>query len=336
MTKFRSAVMWVVLALIVLLIFLSVYGAFIGAERAQDFFNSLPLSVYWVCFTFLLVISFVIFKRLLTVPSLLLIHLGCICVLAGGMWGSEAGHELRRQFFKVDKIRSGRMIIYEGDSENHVVLDKTQQTRELSFSIKLEDFRMNYYEPGTIFIQTGEGLYRKMPAEVGSELFLGDDLGTVTVKAVFENCKISIDSGITKAFEGPGPGSNPAVEVLVKNPDGSESNKYVFERFGSEIHSEDGLHLSYVRMVSDYISDLKVINNGKTVAQKSIEVNHPLHYGGYHFYQSSYDDEEGLYTILSVTSDTGLNLVYSGYLILCAGIFWHFWLRRIFSSIRSK
>lgn len=331
MKTLKHSIMWLALALIILLIFLSIYGAFIGAERAQIFFNSLSMAVYFFALTILLAASFLIFRRLVRVPELFFMHAGCILILAGGMWGSEAGHKLQKKLFGIEKIRSGRMVIYEGDTDNHVLQDIDQQVRELPFSIELKDFRMNYYKPGVLFIQTEDARYWKTPAEIGSELSLGKDLSTIKVTAVFENCKISIDSGETKAFEGPGSDSNPAVEVLIKSPEGIESKNYVFERFGSSIHSQDKLKLNYIRMVSDYISDLRVIVNGKTTAEKSIEVNHPLKFGGYHFYQHSYDDQAGQYTILNVVSDTGLNMVYAGYIMLGAGIVWRFWLRKIFS-----
>ena len=47
MNRFKRAVLWAVLAAIILLTVLSIYGAFIGADRAQAFFSSLPLAVYW-------------------------------------------------------------------------------------------------------------------------------------------------------------------------------------------------------------------------------------------------------------------------------------------------
>ena len=42
------------------------------------------------------------------------------------------------------------------------------------------------------------------------------------------------------------------------------------------------------RHVKDYTSLLTVIENGKEVMKKTVEVNHPLHYKGLAFYQSSY------------------------------------------------
>ena len=79
--------------------------------------------------------------------------------------------------------------------------------------------------------------------------------------------------------------------------------------------------------VRDYRSALEVVEEGAVVRSRTIEVNHPLHYGGYHFYQFSYDTESGSYTVLSVTSDAGLHVVYAGFVLLLAGLFGLFWVR---------
>ena len=86
-----------------------------------------------------------------------------------------------------------------------------------------------------------------------------------------------------------------------------------------------------------YTSELEIVKDGRVVAAKNIEVNHPLHYGGYHFYQQSYgEDRLGVYTVLMVVSDSGLNLVYSGYTMLIVGVFWHFWGQRIWAAVRRR
>lgn len=79
--------------------------------------------------------------------------------------------------------------------------------------------------------------------------------------------------------------------------------------------------------IKDYKSSLVVVDEGQQVAEKVIEVNDPLHHGGYHFYQQSYDSIDGQYTVLGVESDAGLWPVYAGFFLLCVGIFWLFWLR---------
>ncbi len=235
--KFGRAVRWIALVMVVLLIILFVYGAFLGPYRAKTFFNSPVLSAYWLALTALLVTAFMVFPRPVRLPGLFLMHAGCILVLAGALCGSGAGLKVRNQLLGTDKIQAGQMVIFEGDAENRIRLEDSGLIKELPFYIKLKDFRIEFYKP------------------------------------------------------------------------------------------------EYVR---DYISDVQVVKDGSVVAEKSIEVNHPLHFGGYHFYQSSFDAEGHKYTVLSVVSDTGLNFVYAGYLALGIGVFWHFWVRHIFTKQNSN
>ncbi|MBN2313039.1 MAG: cytochrome c biogenesis protein ResB [Sedimentisphaerales bacterium] len=339
MNKFRREVMWAALTLIILLTVFSIYGAFIGAARAGAFFNRIPLAIYWMAFAILLIVAFVVFPRLIRVPGLLLMHAGCILVLAGGMWGSRAGHEFQKRFLGIEKIRTGRMIVYEGHSDNRVFQDENQ-FEILPFSIGLKDFRIEYYEPAYLEIETSPGQNLKIPAEAGREFELGGGRETGKIVRAFENFKMSIENGQRVAFDDPRPGSNPALEIEMTDPNGEATTQYVFSLMPGFGHTQSQVKLTYHRpanrMISDYVSELEVVRDGQVVAEKDIEVNHPLHYGGYHFYQQSYDDQAGQFTILSVYSDTGLKMVFIGYWALCIGIFWHLWLRHIFARIKSK
>ena len=238
MNKLHYSILWAALIIIVLLIFFSIYGAFIGSERAQNFFNSFPIVVYWFVLGLMLITGITILRGLIRTAGFLLIHFGCILVLFGAMLGSDTGHRLQQKLLGIDKIRKGQMLIYQGQESNKVITEKDSTIRKLPFSIKLKEFRVDYYEP-----QRGA--------------------------------------------------------------------------------------------VRDYISSLAIIENNKTVAEKNVEVNHPLHYGGYYFYQYSYDAQAGQYSVLMVVSDTGLGLVYAGYVMLCAGVIWNFWLRDIFKKTRK-
>jgi hypothetical protein len=319
--------MWVGLALIILLLLVSVYGAFIGAARAQGFINRLPLMVYWIAFTLLLIIALAFFRRLVRVPGLLLIHLGCIFILAGSMWASETGHTLQKKLFGIDKITKGQMTIPEGHSDNRVILEDNKQIKELPFSVELKDFQIEYYKLAYLYIQTRDGQGWKIPVETGSEFPLGPEFGMVKILRAFENFKITIEDGSRKIIDDPQPGINPALEVQITSPEGQVTTKYVFERSGGHTRPEDKFALSYRRVISDYISRLRITKDNKVVAEKDIEVNHPLSFGGYHFYQHSYDPEAGQYTVLMVVSNTGLAVVYAGYWMLCIGVIWHLWLR---------
>ncbi|MBN1391338.1 MAG: cytochrome c biogenesis protein ResB [Sedimentisphaerales bacterium] len=329
--KFRHAIMWAVLAMVVLLILLSIYGAFLGAQGARAFFNSPILSAYWLVLMALLVTVLVVFGgRLISQAGLLLMHSGCILVLAGALWGSGTGLKVHNRLFGADKIQKGQMVILEGIAENRIRLEEGNQIRELPFRIKLKDFRVEYYKPEDLEILTPQGR-SKIPVEIGSVWFV-PDFGDITVIRVFENLKISAAGDRKTIVDDPQGGFNPALEVRIKKPDGNVTTRYVFERFPDYVYLEDKFLLRYHKPIRDYISDVQVIKDEKVIAEKSIEVNHPLHFGGYHFYQSSCDEQTHMYTVLSVVSDTGLELVYAGYLVLGIGVFWHFWFRHFFTK----
>jgi hypothetical protein len=187
-----------------------------------------------------------------------------------------------------------------------------------------------------LHILTRKGQHWKIPVEVGKEFSLSDEAGTIKIVKTFENFKIGIEEGKPVPFDDPSPGMNPALEVQITEPGGQTYTRYVFERFGGHSHSQDKFLLRYHRAISDYISELQIIEGGKVVAERDIEVNHPLHYGGYHFYQYDYDHEASQFTDLEVVSDTGLYVVYAGYWMLCIGVFWHMWLRHIVSKSKVK
>ena len=325
--------MWTAMAAIALLFVLSIYGAFIGSRRAREFFNSVPLAAYWIVFIILLAIGIILFQRLRHVPALLLMHIGCIFILIGGLWGSKAGHQLRRNIFGTEKFLNGVMYVFEGHMENHVELENGTAF-ELPFSIGLKDFRIEYYKIGDLYIQTRQGDFWSFPAEEDKEFSLGPDFGTVKILRVFENFRINLEDENRTAIDDPGSGSNPAIHVQVTPPGGQPATRYVFENFQGHMDPGDELFMAYGRDISDYISELQVIENNRAVKEKNIEVNHPLHYGGYHFYQQDYDHDEGRYSVLQVTSDSGLTFVYSGYFMLCIGIFWYFWFTKLWPKGR--
>jgi hypothetical protein len=346
MGKLGRNVTWSALVAIGLLGVLSVFGAFLGAEKARQFFNSTPLKIYWYLLAILFLAGFTEFPRLLRKPSLLAIHLGCLLVLTGGMLGSDAGHRLAKRFLGIDKIPSGYMVIHEEQSENRIVAEDFKQILgQLPFSIKLKDFRMEYYETDKksaprLIIDTQDGQHLQLVAKNGEEISIGQGKNKIKIIGTFENFKIRTENGKKIVADDGRQGENPAAEVRIETPDGNNYTRYVFERYDGFGRGEDGLKLSYIsqgpRMIRDYFSDLVVIENNKEVLSKTIEVNHPLHYGGYHFYQHSYDSEKGQYTVLSLTSDSGLYVVYSGYWLLSLGVLWQFWLRPVVGYIKSK
>ncbi|WP_305863083.1 cytochrome c biogenesis protein CcsA [Helicobacter cholecystus] len=71
---------------------------------------------------------------------------------------------------------------------------------------------------------------------------------------------------------------------------------------------------------SSYASEVEIIDDQAKILSKPFRIfmNNVLDYGGYRFFQSSYDrDEQG--TILSVNNDPGKNVTYFGYGLLILG-----------------
>jgi len=237
MKRFEPVIMWLALVLIIALIVLSTYGAFIGAEKAKEFFNSIPLQAFWFVLLLVLIAAVILFPRLLNNRPVAMIHFGIILILAGSVWSSNSGHALQRRIFGNHKFASGKMLIRQGQTTNKVVVGEHMHIAELPFHIALKNFDVQYYD----------------------------------------------------------------------KPEGAGG----------------------FAMPKEYVSNVTVKKDNKTVAAKKIKVNHPLYYGGYYFYQYDYDKEAGSYTILKVASDSGLTLVFGGYLFLCAGFFWLLWFKRL-------
>jgi cytochrome c biogenesis protein ResB len=224
------------LVCIAVLCMLSIFGAFLGAERAQAFFNSVPLAVFWVVLLVLLAAAILAFKNIQTQPMVFLMHLSCIFILVGGLSGSKAAFTWSN---KTDKVYKGYIKLYPGQKASQAYIEDEHRTVNLGFEVGLQDFQILYY-----------------------------------------------DTPLTK---------------------------------------QGG-------MVKDYISDVVILQDGQPVAGKKVEVNHPLHYAGYHLYQRSYgQDDSGTYSILQIVSDRGVSTVMAGYALMTLGLFVHFG-QRIFKE----
>lgn len=121
----------------------------------------------------------------------------------------------------------------------------------------------------------------------------------------------------------------PAILVEIEGPRGKVADwmlannppKWYPDKNFALLYEQSGM------VVKDYKSILRVVDGGKTVMTKTIEVNDPLKYKGYVFYQSSYDPEAERYTGLQVTRNPGLVVVYAGFILLCVGVVFIFYVK---------
>ena len=146
-----------------------------------------------------------------------------------------------------------------------------------------------------------------------------------------------MDGGKVTAGEGPEDAENPGYEVQIKGPDGAVEVQYVFEKFAGHDMPNYRFEIQYQppQMPKDYISELTVLEDGQERVRRHIEVNHPLSYGGYLFHQQSWgQDEHGLYSVIGVVSNSGLEAVFTGYAVLAAGIAGQLWIVPAYRKLR--
>jgi hypothetical protein len=130
------------------LIVLSAVGACLGADRARAMFLSAPASVLWAALAVLTLVSVVASGRMIRRPDVLAMHLGALCVLAGGMWGSPRAHRWRARIGDGGKPPHGLMVLFPGERERRLFSEAGEPVGRLPFEIRLLDCR-TLYRPST-------------------------------------------------------------------------------------------------------------------------------------------------------------------------------------------
>ena len=328
MKSLRLLLLALGLVLLAVLATLSVTSAFMGAARAREFFNLPLMAGFWALLLGVIAVSLLLIRRLRRFNGLMAMHLGCVLVLAGAMWGSKLGQKFQHHILKLPLPLQGYMIVPEGGSDNRVVGPDGDILGQLPFSVELRGFWMDYYSPGTLLVEAQDGRRFSVKAEPGTRYVLADDLPTLEIIRTFNNLRIMPGENGNEMVDAPG-GANGAVELHVIDSDGSSKRQFAFEKFPGHVHPDDVLRFQYQRMVKDYFSELAIEQNEQHVKTQIIEVNKPLAFGGYHFYQHDYDHEGNLYTVLGVAPDTGLDAVYAGFALIGIGSCWWCWRKKL-------
>ncbi len=73
--------------------------------------------------------------------------------------------------------------------------------------------------------------------------------------------------------------------------------------------------------VRDYVSTISVLESDKVVMTKKVEVNYPLEYKGFVFFQNDYRPDDPTFSGFQVVKDPGLRIVYLGFLANVCGVF---------------
>jgi len=126
---------------------------------------------------------------------------------------------------------------------------------------------------------------------------------------------------------------------LVVSEGGGEDTLLLSPIFSDPVRHGGGHFVSVFtreRDILDYKSRVRVLEDGEEILAQTIEVNHPLVYGGYAIYQQSYNEVDWTWTGFEVVRDPGLWVVYTGFIMMCIGSIYVFYVRpRIKKNRRS-
>ncbi len=81
------------------------------------------------------------------------------------------------------------------------------------------------------------------------------------------------------------------------------------------------------QMAATYESTVRIEDPERGSFETLISMNHPLHYRGYIFFQSSFVEGSPMMSIFSVARAPGLPLVYLGVFLVAAGVVWMFYVK---------
>lgn len=337
--KIKGYLSRLIVLLLVVFIALSIGGAFMGAERAQVFFNSVPLVVFWGLLFLTLLIGFFVYVSLRKRLLLTLIHAGCVLVLAGGMLGSEAGNQVYQRITGQPSFTKGWMSLHRGLSSNRVTSETDAAVGELPFEVWLKDAYVEYYDSPAIGLHFDDGLQLTLSAQVGAEIEIPDGRGTVGVAAAYRNFKMKQVDGHMVSYDSTEPGYNPAYQLSFTPAGGQAKTSFVFEQFPMHARPGQTYHAEYIapQRVKDYKSVLHIVEGGNVAKQATIEVNKPLFYGGYHFYQNTFGYEaSGPVSGIMVASARGVLMVFAGYAFIFVGVMMHLWPKAFRNNSRGQ
>ena len=278
---------------------------------------------------FLVTLGFVILRRATPINrknmGFLLNHAGLWITIAAGYLGSG------------DLVRLNVSTI-EGHSPVNMGMDnRTGQAMEIPFSIGLEDFKIEDYNPKIAILdgRTGEVLNE----DGKSIVLIKEGLKTNILDWEIEITEFLPNTLRTEDgyFPADSVGSAPASFVMAVNQvSGEEKSGWISCGSFRVMHQHLPLDQhSFLVMTfpepEKYSSDIIIIGEDEEEIPLTLEVNKPYKYKGWKLYQLSYDDRMGKWSKLSVIEavrDPWLPLVYTGIFLLLAGAAYLFWIGR--------
>lgn len=274
----------------------------------------------------------------------LLTHISMLLILAGAVIRGAVGQQ-------------GTLEMQEGQSRAEFLA--SHGPVKMPFDVRLVKFNLEYYgnktveaplagEPDTFSIVWADRhIQTQMVVTVGAPVMIhpADEAPTVsnTFRVVVSRYvpDFIIDMTTHEVSTRSEDPKNPAILVGIEGPDLKIStwlfaNHPDFDMLHSaagnetaskptmRYHSAGGANLQNAqdrsKRIRSFQSTLQLLENGKVVREKTIEVNSPLSYRGYTVYQLGYNPEDLSGSTLQVVRDPGVPVVYTGFLCMIGGL----------------
>jgi len=254
----------------------------------------------------------------------LLNHAGLWITIAAGYLGAG------------DLMRLNLTVLEDHAGTNQAVNKRDREAYLLPFSVRLEDFNIEHYNPKLAIL---DGRTGSVVAEEGKAMpFIEKGLKTSLL-----NWDVEVVEYKPEAFRvedhyvhGDSMGNAPAAYLKARNGvSGQETEGWISSGSFRVLHAHLQLDNHYfigmtIPEPEKFSSDI-VIKDGVEEIPLILEVNKPYKHKGWKLYQLSYDERMGKWSQVSVIEavrDPWLPIVYFGIFLLLAGALYLFWIGR--------
>jgi len=187
-------------------------------------------------------------------------------------------------------------------------------------------------------VNNSNALIAEVPTEIGVESKIAETGYKIKVLRYLPDFVMDIATK-TAASRSSAP-NNPAIEAELKDKNGNVKTFWVFSRF-ADMHQETNADFKFIynwvmRQPKDFLSKVTILKDGKEILNSNIRVNEPFYFGGYTFFQSSYDSENLAWSGLKVVKDPGVPVIYLGFVLLILGLVMVFYINPLKQAKESR
>lgn len=244
-------------------------------------------------------------------PHFLLLHAGLVVVI-GGAFATRA--------FRFE----AQLPLHTGETSGLAYRDG--RPYRLPFSVRLEDFRLEYYqEPlGRLIVEDGTA-HREFDAMEGAVIKLPDSRAEIKVLRLARDFGLDANNRVVEKSPN---WYNPAAQLEI-TAGGKKKKLWFFSNFPGMHEGTLPFTIFYAleqAEIKDFTSSVTLKPAAGAEVKADIAVNRPFKFQGYTLYQTSYDPADAGYSLLTVTLDRGLWVVYCGFIMLLSGVL--LWLKK--------